>query len=145
MATHVLVPIDGSEQAWRALDHALEQFAGERVTALTVVDPMEGVYADMEGGYFSHETYDEAIDAGEDRCAAARERAEQAGVLDGTTFETVVEVGRPTDEILAYIEDNDVDHVVMGSHGRSGVSRIIFGSVAETVTRRAPVPVTIIR
>jgi len=40
---------------------------------------------------------------------------------------------------------HDVDHVVMGSRGRSGVGRVLFGSVAEAVTRRASVPVTIVR
>ncbi len=145
MATHVLVAIDGSDQSWRAMEHALDQFAGERITALTVVDPMEGVYADMEGGYFTHETYDEAIEAGEGLCAEARERAGERGSLDETTFEAVVEVGQPAREILSYADEHGVDHVVMGSHGRSGVSRVLFGSVAETVTRRATVPVTIVR
>jgi nucleotide-binding universal stress UspA family protein len=145
MATRVLVAIDGSEEAWDALDHALEQFQGEAITALTVVDPMEGVYADMEGGYFTHETYEEAVAAGEDICEQAREQAAERGASETTTVEAVVEVGQPARAILAYAEEHDVDHIVMGSHGRSGVSRVLFGSVAETVTRRATVPVTIVR
>jgi len=44
-----------------------------------------------------------------------------------------------------YAEDLDVDHIVMDSHGRSGASRVLLGSVAETVTRRSPVSVTIVR
>jgi nucleotide-binding universal stress UspA family protein len=42
-------------------------------------------------------------------------------------------------------EDHDVDGIVMGSHGRSGISRVLLGSVAETAVRRAPCPVTIVR
>lgn len=145
MSTHVLVAIDGSAQSWSAFDHAMEQFDGERITVLTVVDPLEGVYSDVEGGYYTHETYEQAVEAGEDLIEDARDRAEASGALARTTFETTVEVGRPSTEILSFAEDEDVDHIVMGSHGRSGVSRILFGSVAETVTRRATVPVTIVR
>lgn len=145
MPTEVLVAIDGSDQSWRALDHALEQFAGDSLTVLTVVDPLEGMYSDLEGGYYTNETYEQALEAGEHRCDEARRRAEEHGLADGTTVQTEVVVGRPSQEILAYAEDEDVDHIVMGSHGRSGVSRILFGSVAETVTRRAPVPITIVR
>lgn len=145
MPTDVLVAIDGSDQSWRAFDHALDQFAGERITVLTVVDPMEGMYADLEGGYYTHETYEQAVEAGEQRCEKARRRAEEYGKLGTTTLETAVEVGRPSQEIVLYAEAHDVDHIVIGSHGRSGVSRILFGSVAETVTRRSPVPVTIVR
>lgn len=145
MASHVLVAIDGSDQSWRAFAHALDQFAGERITALTVVDPLEGMYSDLEGGYYSQETYEQAMEAGERRCEEAQRRAEEAGVEPETTVETAVEVGKPSSAILEYAADNEIDHIVMGSHGRSGVSRILFGSVAETVTRRATVPVTIVR
>ena len=137
--------IDGSDQGWRALDHAVDQFGDDRITVLTVVDPMEGVYADLEGTYYTHETYDEAVEAGEARCEAAADRAAEAGFDVDANLETAVVVGQPSREIVDYVEDHDVDHLVVGSHGRSGVSRILFGSVAETVTRRAPVPVTIVR
>ena len=46
---------------------------------------------------------------------------------------------------MTYAEENDIDHIVVGSHGRGGVSRMLLGSVAETVARRSSVPVTIIR
>jgi nucleotide-binding universal stress UspA family protein len=57
----------------------------------------------------------------------------------------VTEIGRPSRAIVEYAEEHDIDHIVMGSHGRSGVTRILLGSVAETVVRRSPVPVTIVR
>jgi nucleotide-binding universal stress UspA family protein len=56
-----------------------------------------------------------------------------------------VVVGRPAREIVDYADENDIDHVVMGSHGRSGVSRIVLGSVAENVVRKSSVPVTVAR
>lgn len=63
----------------------------------------------------------------------------------GVDVETILTTGRPARRILETVETADVDHVVMGNRGRSGIRRVLFGSVAETVTRRASVPVTIVR
>ena len=62
-------------------------------------------------------------------------------------METVRLVGAPAQTVLEYLEDegNSIDQVVMGSHGRTGLSRVLMGSVAEKVTRRSPVPVTVVR
>jgi len=58
-------------------------------------------------------------------------------------LETVI--GDPAEELLAYADEHDINHIVVGSSGRGGVSRVLLGSVAETVARRAAVPVTIVR
>jgi len=63
----------------------------------------------------------------------------------GRAVETRTRLGTPAQEILEYVERNPIDHVVIGSHGRSGVARILLGSVAEVVVRRSPVPVTVVR
>lgn len=60
-------------------------------------------------------------------------------------IDTRTTVGDPSREIVAFAEEHGVDQLVIGSHGRSPMSRILLGSVAETVTRRAPVPVTVVR
>lgn len=141
---HVLVPLDGSEPSWAALDHAAENYAGDRISVLHVVDPDPGSYAGG-GYYYDPKVLDRARERGEELCEDARERLREAGVLESIAFETAVEVGGVSRTILEYAETEDVDHVVVGSHGREGVSRILLGSVAETVARRAPVPVTIVR
>ncbi len=61
------------------------------------------------------------------------------------SVERVIEVGRPTKVIVEYADEHDINQIVMGSHGRSGMSRILLGSVAEIVVRRASVPVTVVR
>lgn len=53
--------------------------------------------------------------------------------------------GDPGAEILNFIDKNEIDLVIMGSHGRTGINRIFFGSVAARVTRNSPVPVMTIR
>ncbi|MCU4743085.1 universal stress protein [Halobacteria archaeon AArc-m2/3/4] len=141
---HVLVPIDGSEPAWKALDHAASVFAGGRITVLHVVDPAAGMYTGVDGGYFDTEAFERAKDRGEDLCERASERLRDDD-LEGIDLATAVEAGRPARTIVEYVSEHDVDHVVMGSRGRTGVSRMLLGSVAETVTRRSPVPVTIVR
>ena len=63
------------------------------------------------------------------------------------TIETVVETGDPAKTILAYVEDHDVDHVVMGGHGgsRNAVTRRLLGTISTTVVGEAPVTVTVVR
>ncbi len=142
MPEHVLVPHDGSPQADEALEHALVEHAGDVVTVLHVIDPSDtGYSAGAMFPDFSEQWYEAAKDAAEEIFEAARELAEDHDV----ELRTAREMGRPARQIIEYAEEHDVDHVVIGSHGRSGVSRILLGSVAETIARRSPVPVTVVR
>ena len=56
-----------------------------------------------------------------------------------------VEADAPAERLLAYVEDEDIDLIVMGTHGRRGLSRALLGSVTETVVRQAPCPVFVVR
>lgn len=140
---HVLVAVDDSDPAWKALDHAIETFEDADITAIHVVDPVDLVYGDVEGGYFDQSILDSALEAGESLLERAAERATDAG--RGDAVETALETGQPSRTIVEYASEHDVDHLVVGSHGRAGVSRVLLGSVAESVARRAEVPVTIVR
>ena len=142
MTEHVLVPHDGSPQAEAALDYALEEFPEATLTVLHVIDPSDtGYSAGAMLPDFSEQWYEHAKETAEEIFEAARGAAADRGV----DLETVRVLGRPSRQIIDYADEHDVDHVVIGSHGRSGVSRILLGSVAETVARRSPVPVTVIR
>ncbi|MBV0924968.1 universal stress protein [Halomicroarcula limicola] len=143
MAKRILVPVDGSDQASAAATFVAENYPDAAVVFLHVINPAEAGYsAQASVPSFSEEWYQQKKSAAEtlfdDLEAEARENGVEA-------VERVLEVGRPTKTIVEYAEDHDVDQIVMGSHGRSGVSRILLGSVAETVVRRASVPVTVIR
>ena len=140
--SHVLVPLDGSPLADAALEEALERFAC-RVTVLNVVTPVDATMS--EGGI---------LGADDDRRENARDRADRvvgrartrASAVD-RTVETAVATGDPAERILAYVDDHDVDQVVMGGHGgdRSDVVRRVLGTVATTVVGEAPVTVTVVR
>jgi nucleotide-binding universal stress UspA family protein len=139
---HVLVPIDGSPQSDAALEYALGEFETAQITVLNVIDPIEAGYTSQATvpGY-SEEWFEQSKTAADELFVDAQEVADGYDV----ELETATEVGRPSRTIVSYAEDNDIDHIVVGSHGRSGVTRILLGSVAENVVRRSPVPVTIVR
>lgn len=141
MPDNVLVAFDGSPLSERALTYAIENFSDATITAMYAINPIDSVM-DVEAG---------GLPVAEDWYDDARERA--TGILGTATdlaaehdidLETVTEVGRPARAILEYAGDNGIDQIVMGSHGRSGIDRALLGSVAETVTRRARVPVTVV-
>ncbi|WP_290818477.1 universal stress protein [Halovivax sp.] len=139
MSGRVLVPIDDSEPARAALREVIETFDAAEVVALHVVEPTASSYG-MEGAAAGSVVESEK-EAGRELLAEAEETAAERGA----EIETAIEVGRPVPTIVDYAAERDVDHVVMGSHGRSGLSRILVGSVAEGVIREAPVTVTVAR
>lgn len=142
MSKRVLVPVDGSEQARAALEYALEEFAEEQVTILHVIDPREfNTYGGIDGWVDLDQLREQRREQAEKIVERARERAEGRGL----TVETEVVTGKDVRAILNYAAEHDIEHIVMGSHGRSGISRVLLGSVAENVVRRSPVPVTIVR
>lgn len=144
MSKSVLVPFDDSPLSTDALEFACEEFEDADITVLTVLDFVEAAYGAPPGvGLPEHwETWhEEAEEAADERLDDAAELAAEHGV----DVETRKELGPPARVIANYADEHDVDHVVMGSHGRTGVSRVLLGSVAESVMRRAPVPVTIVR
>lgn len=59
--------------------------------------------------------------------------------------ETAVVTGMPSDKIISFVEENGMDLVVMGTHGRSGINMVLFGSTASKVVRHAPCPVLTVR
>jgi nucleotide-binding universal stress UspA family protein len=90
---------------------------------------------------YSEEWYEESKENAEQVFEDAQDVADEYDVR----LTTETELGRPSQVIVEYAKENDVDQIIMGSHGRSGVTRILLGSVAETVVRRSPVPVTVVR
>jgi nucleotide-binding universal stress UspA family protein len=142
MADRVLVPVDGSEQSDHACELALEEFPGATLVFLHVINPVEASYSTQVSIPSRSEAwYDQQKEQAHEYIDDVAARAEERGV----ETERAIEVGKPTRKILQFAEENDIDHVVMGSHGREGVTRILLGSVAETIVRRSPVPVTVVR
>jgi nucleotide-binding universal stress UspA family protein len=142
MIDRVLVPIDGSDQSDRACEFVFEEFPEASLVLVHVINPAEADYSARSAvPAASTEWHEQQKELATEYFQTIEASAEEHGV----ETERHVETGKPTQEIVSLVEESDVDHVVMGSRGREGVSRILLGSVAETVVRRSPVPVTVVR
>ena len=139
MYDRILFPTDGTEGANAALDHAIDH--AQRYDAeLHVLYVVEENWPVMEAG--QAQLLDALEEAGERAIDDARDRAKAEGV--GSIRGTVAG-GSPYRAILEYIDDHDIELVVMGTHGRRGIDRYLLGSVAEKVVRSADCPVMTVR
>lgn len=140
MHERVLLPTDGSETADRAVDQAIDlaNKYDAAFHALYVVDETEPVL-NVRG---SDASFDRLEEEGEDVVGDATDRAQQASISSVTGS---VQRGEPAETILEYVDANDIDIIVMGTHGRSGLDRHLLGSVAEKVVRHAAASVLTVR
>lgn len=139
MYDRILVPTDGSDGVGRAVDHALGLAATHdaRVDAVYVVNGGGFTGLPMESSW---EGIDEMLRADAEAAVEAVERrARECGC--GVEVETHVLEGAPHREIVRFAESEGCDLVVMGTHGRGGLDRLLLGSVAEKVVRASRVPV----
>ncbi|MDY6818941.1 MAG: universal stress protein [Halobacteriales archaeon] len=138
MYDQILVPTDGSDGTSRAVDQAVDLAATFDATLHTIyVVDNASLPPDVSAGSIL-----EALErTGEEATDSVVTMAESAGVdvksevLHGTPYRTIVE----------YAEEADIDLIVMGTHGRSGLGRYLLGSVTEKVVRIAEVPVLTVR
>jgi len=136
----VLIPFDGSQESRRALSHAIDQYPGAELTALYVTYPASNPATPDKLSPGSVDAAETAAEA-ESILDVAKQTAETATAP--VTVETTE--GDPARSIVSYSDAERVDHIVMGSHGRDGLTRLLLGSVAETVVRRAATSVTVVR
>ena len=135
----VLLATDGSTPASRALDRAvgLAIETGATLHVLSVVDTAD---LDLFVAPEADGVDDILRSAAEAAVDDATERAEAAGV----DVVRAVRVGAPHREICAYADEAGADIVVVGTHGRTGLSRALLGSVAARVVRSSTVPVLVV-
>ena len=136
----ILVPTDGSERATAAVDHAIP-IAGRadaRVHAVNVVDAGALGVTTAAG---STRVIERLTDDGRRATEAVADRVRAAGL--GAV--TAVREDYPARGILEYAEENDVDLIVMGTAGRTGIDRYLVGSTTATTVRRAEIPVVVVR
>ena len=136
----ILCPVDFSDASRKAVRYAHE-FAvsmGAAMFLLNVVEPRP-MAVDLSLNYIPlEEDLEKAAETDLDAL-----KNELLG--EGLKVESSVEIGNPSDVILEKAAELDVNLVIMGSHGKKGLSRLIMGSVAETVVRKADCPVLIVK
>ncbi|MBP2249787.1 universal stress protein [Halarchaeum nitratireducens] len=138
MYDDILVPTDGSPEAEAAVEHAVDIAAtyGARIHALYVVDT--SAYATLDA---TETVVEDLEDEGEVAVEYVTAAAEDAGV----EAQGSVTTGNVHESITAYARANDIDLIVMGTHGRRGLDRVLVGSVTERVVRTADAPVLTVR
>lgn len=138
---HILVPTDLSDRSTAALEYAssLAEMCGARLHILHVDDLM--AYAAVSGaeGAYIHEL------PGTDQRELKARLAEIKPTAANVEYSHHFVEGVPSVEIVALVDELSADLIVMSSHGRTGLSRVLMGSVAENVLRHATCPVLIVK
>ena len=146
MFKHILVPLDGSFLAEAALAPALALAAkfGSEITLLRVTSMSTVYYADPYGGGAALlvEMRRQARKETADYLKARKGELRQQGYIVHTQ---AMEGESPADAILDVAESQNVDTIVMSTHGRGGLARWVYGSVADKVLRHAEVPILLVR
>ncbi|MBB6646037.1 universal stress protein [Halobellus ruber] len=139
MISSLLVPMDDSEMAERALEYALENHPEAEITVLHVA----GNPSLMGGTAAGLALEDDAGEAAESKAEGVFDRARELAAEHGLEIDTEVGMGHPARAILNRAEGFDA--VVIGTHSGSLSDRLFVGNVAKKVANRAPVPVTVVR
>ncbi|GAA0532914.1 universal stress protein [Halorubrum ejinorense] len=139
MYSEILVPTDGSPASDAAIEHAVDlaEKYDARLHALYVVDG--AAYSSLEAGA------EVVVEALESEGKEATQRVVEAAADGGVDCVTHVTSGTAYQSIHDYVDEHDIDVVVMGTHGRQGLDRYLLGSVTERVVRTSDVPVLTVR
>lgn len=145
MFKHILIATDGSDLAERAASQALElaKILGAKVTAVTATEPWAAVVTGEAALGFPPADYEKGVvETATSVLARVAEMAKSSG-LDCATVH--MKDHFPDEGIVAAAKENGCDLIVMASHGRRGLARLLLGSVASRVLALSPVPVLICR
>jgi nucleotide-binding universal stress UspA family protein len=140
MYRHILIPTDGSELAEHGVAHglALAKSLGAKVSVIFVVEPFQ----ELTGRYL--ETLARYVELRREQARSVLNRAANAAKEAGVSCETIqAENAQPHQAIIAATEDKSCDLIVMSSHGRSGISMLLMGSVTNKVLAHAKIPVLV--
>jgi nucleotide-binding universal stress UspA family protein len=142
MYRHILIPTDGSDLAEHGVAHgiALAKSLGAKVSVIFVLEP----FSELTGRFL--EAVARYAELRKEQATSVLDRAANAAKEAGISCETIqVENGQPHQAIIAAAEDKGCDLIVMSSHGRSGLSKLLIGSVTNRVLAHAKIPVLICR
>jgi len=142
MYKRILVPVDGSPTALRGLDEAvkLAKLTGAGIRLVHVLDQLVFV----GGETYTIDVFGILKEAGERLMQEMKAKVVAAGI-EVSTFVSEVLPGRVCDVVLEQAKAFEADVIVLGTHGRRGVGRLLVGSDAEQIVRLATVPVLLVR
>jgi nucleotide-binding universal stress UspA family protein len=139
----ILFAIDFSQSSDYAFQYALS--LAKKYDARLLIIHVINEPVDLRGFYVPHisfEKLEQEIEAGAKKMM---EKFCRNQIKDFNKYETIIVPGIPYDEIIKTGEEQSADLIIMGTHGRTGLDHVLFGSTAEKVVRKSPVPVMTIR
>jgi nucleotide-binding universal stress UspA family protein len=145
MYKHILIATDGSELSDKALHQglALAKALGAEATVVTATEPWESVIVGEVAVVLPPEKFEEMASA---NAQSVLNKAKELAEKDGVACRTLhVRDRHPAEGILAAAQEKGCDLIVMGSHGRRGLSRMVLGSKANEVMTHSTIPVLIVR
>jgi nucleotide-binding universal stress UspA family protein len=146
MYQKILVPVDGSATSSRGLQEAIKlaKLTGARLRLMHVVDSISFAAGMEVSMSVTNEMLGLMRESSEKLLAKARAKVEKAGLRVDTVLVDSM-AGRVCDLVIKQAEDWGAGLIVLGTHGRRGVGRMLLGSDAEMITRLSPVPVLLVR
>ncbi len=149
MYKHILVPTDGSELANRGVTAAVElaKSLSAKITLLHAVEAFNAAFTSPDGAWIGGaELYSQIEAAQTENAEKILQEASQTVAASGVLFEAVsTKDSPPADAIVKAAEEKGCDLIVIASHGRRGVSRMVLGSQTSEVLAHSKVPVLVIR
>jgi len=144
MYKKILVPLDGSELAETALEHVVAIAKGRPIDKVILIRVLESLIIDVKD-YIGAERVREAEEKIEGNAKKYLDKTASKLKKDGIPVETRIVVnGQPAARILEVAKEEDVDLIIMSTHGRSGVPRWLFGSVAHRVLVHSSIPILLV-
>jgi nucleotide-binding universal stress UspA family protein len=149
MYGHILVPLDGSEFGETVLPHveALANRFGSKVTILRVLRSEEAILAELASGFPQQPVIDPTpiLNAEREDAEKYLEDVKERLVKQGLSVQAILAEGPAAGTILNQVKETKVDLIAMTTHGRTGLARVLLGSVADVMVRHAPCPVLLVR
>ena len=149
MYKKILVPLDGSKLAECVLPHVENIATGCSVGEVIILRVCESPSIIADYPESKNKTWEKHVERmtanAQQSCSLYIEDVEKDLKDKGFKVKTESSLGKPAEEIVNYANKNKVDLIIMASHGRSGVSRWAYGSVADKVLRSTCVPVLLVK
>ena len=131
---------EGSDFAFQSALSLARKFDGKLILIHIINEPV-----DLRGFYVPHISFDKLEEEIEQGAEKLMEKFCRSHMQDFNNYESIVSPGIPYDEIIKKAVTFNADLIVLGTHGRTGLDHVLFGSTAEKVVRKSPIPVMTIR
>lgn len=139
----ILFAVDFSQSSDYAFQFALS--LAKKYDARLLIIHVINEPVDLRGFYVPHISFEKLEQEIEEGAKKMMEKFCRAQIKDYSNYESFIVPGIPYDEIIKKAQEQSADLILMGTHGRTGLDHVLFGSTAEKVVRKSPIPVMTVR